>query len=117
MISVYQLKPRFQALLRPGVARLAAAGVTANGVTLLAMVVSCALGALLFLAPQAEFFLLLTGCSEWIFRPGFGTRWSRWKKPSFTKSKVIRLEVSSWNATKTLLPGRRKKAHPKAQLI
>lgn len=59
MISVYQLKPRFQALLRPGVARLAAAGVTANGVTLLAMVVSCALGALLFLAPQAEFFLLL----------------------------------------------------------
>lgn len=33
-MSIYALKPRFQALLRPGVTRLAAAGVTANQVTL-----------------------------------------------------------------------------------
>jgi CDP-diacylglycerol--glycerol-3-phosphate 3-phosphatidyltransferase len=40
MISIYQLKPRFQALLRPMVGRLAAAGVTANQVTLAAMLIS-----------------------------------------------------------------------------
>ena len=36
MPSIYDLKPRFQALLRPLVVRLHAAGVTANQVTLLA---------------------------------------------------------------------------------
>lgn len=59
MISIYQLKPRFQALLRPLVGRLAAAGVTANGVTLAAMAVSIALGAGLFLWPEPLAFLLL----------------------------------------------------------
>lgn len=60
MISIYQLKPRFQALLRPIVARFAAAGITANQVTLAAMAVSLALGAWLFLHPQATgAFLLL----------------------------------------------------------
>ena len=59
MISIYQLKPRFQALLRPLVGRLAAAGVTANGVTLAAMAVSIALGAGLFLWPEPRAFLLL----------------------------------------------------------
>ena len=44
VLSLYQLKPRFQALLRPLVARLAAAGVTANGVTCAAMLVSLGLG-------------------------------------------------------------------------
>ena len=60
MITVYDLKPRFQALLRPGVARLAARGVTANQVTLFALAVSLALGVLLWLlADHAWLFLLL----------------------------------------------------------
>lgn len=46
MPSIYQLKPRFQALLRPLVRRLHARGVTANQVTLAAAVVSVLLGAL-----------------------------------------------------------------------
>ena len=44
-MSIYALKPRFQALLRPLVAALAQAGVTANQVTVAAAVVSVALGA------------------------------------------------------------------------
>ena len=47
MASIYQLKPRFQSLLRPLVRHLAASGITANGVTLAAMLISLALGALL----------------------------------------------------------------------
>lgn len=46
MPSIYQLKPRFQALLRPTVQRLHARGVTANQVTLAAAGVSVLLGAL-----------------------------------------------------------------------
>ena len=60
MISIYQLKPRFQALLRPIVGRLAAAGVTANQVTLAAMLISLALGLGLFLnTANSSAFLLL----------------------------------------------------------
>ena len=60
MISIYQLKPRFQALLRPIVGRLAAAGVTANQVTLAAMLISLALGLGLFLnTDSSRAFLLL----------------------------------------------------------
>ncbi|MBE1013510.1 CDP-alcohol phosphatidyltransferase family protein, partial [Escherichia coli] len=40
MISVYQLKPRFQNLLRPGVQRLYRRGITANQVTLAACLLS-----------------------------------------------------------------------------
>lgn len=47
MPSIYQLKPRFQNLLRPLVARLHARGVTANQVTLAAACGSLALGAAL----------------------------------------------------------------------
>jgi len=47
MVSVYQLKPRFQALLRPAVRWLAARGVTANAVTLAAAALSVAYGALI----------------------------------------------------------------------
>lgn len=43
-MSIYELKPRFQALLRPAVKRLHAAGVTANQVTLAACAVSLLLG-------------------------------------------------------------------------
>ncbi|MEK9660486.1 MAG: CDP-alcohol phosphatidyltransferase family protein [Alphaproteobacteria bacterium] len=45
MPSVYDLKPRFQELLRPLCCRLAAAGVTANQVTLYALLLSAAHGA------------------------------------------------------------------------
>lgn len=49
MASVYDLKPRFQALLRPICAKLAARGVTANQVTVAAFVLSLLHG-LLFAA-------------------------------------------------------------------
>ncbi|MEQ9691685.1 MAG: CDP-alcohol phosphatidyltransferase family protein [Bauldia litoralis] len=44
MASVYDLKPHFQSLLRPLVGRLAALGVTANQVTIGAVVLSLACG-------------------------------------------------------------------------
>jgi len=60
MASIYQLKPRFQSLLRPIVRRCASAGVTANGVTLAAMFVSLALGAGLRLeGGRRDLYLLL----------------------------------------------------------
>lgn len=60
MISIYQLKPRFQALLRPIARSCAACGVTANTVTVAAMLVSLALGAVLaFYGERREVFLLL----------------------------------------------------------
>jgi len=59
MISIYQLKPRFQGLLRPVVAQLDRMGITANVVTLFAMFVSCALGIFLFVFPSPRLFLLL----------------------------------------------------------
>lgn len=59
MISIYQLKPRFQALLRPIVAQLDRIGITANTVTLFAMLASCVLGIVLFVAESPRLFLLL----------------------------------------------------------
>ena len=59
--TLYAIKPRFQALLRPLVARLAAAGVTANQVTLAACAVSVGVGAfVLHQAPARWPFLLVT---------------------------------------------------------
>lgn len=52
MLSIYQLKPAFQNLLRPGVMRLYDRGVTANQVTLFAALVSVLLGILLLALPQ-----------------------------------------------------------------
>ena len=46
-MTLYDLKPRFQSLLRPVVRRLAAAGITANQVTLAAAIGSLAVGTLL----------------------------------------------------------------------
>jgi CDP-diacylglycerol--glycerol-3-phosphate 3-phosphatidyltransferase len=43
--TLYDLKPAFQAWLRPAVGELAAAGVTANQVTLSALAASLAIGA------------------------------------------------------------------------
>ena len=59
-MSIYELKPKFQALLRPLTAALARAGVTANQVTIAAALVSVALG--LFVAwhaPERWPFLLI----------------------------------------------------------
>ena len=59
-VSIYELKPRFQALLRPGVVRLHAMGITANQVTLAACAVSVVLGLWLFFArPAAAAFALV----------------------------------------------------------
>ena len=65
-ISIYQLKPRFQQLLRPFLKLLTRIGVTPNQVTLAAMMLSLGYGAALALTPQwlglwlgLPFFLLL----------------------------------------------------------
>ena len=49
MPTIYDLKPRFQNLLRPAVGRLAARGVSANQVTIAALVLSLATGLLIAL--------------------------------------------------------------------
>ncbi len=53
-LSIYQLKPRFQQLLRPLLAGLQRAGVTPNQVTSGAMLLSLACGAALALRPDAR---------------------------------------------------------------
>lgn len=58
-MSIYQLKPAFQGLLRPAVNRLAHAGVTANQVTLTACAVSVALGLALYATPMPSWGFLL----------------------------------------------------------
>ncbi len=63
--SVYDLKPRFQALLRPIMQRLVAIGLTPNFITLLALFGSLAVGALL---PQARFHnAWLLALPVWLF--------------------------------------------------
>ncbi len=59
-MSIYLLKPRFQALLRPAVGALHSAGVTANQVTLAACAISLGLGLGLYAAgaPQAGLALI-----------------------------------------------------------
>ena len=59
-MSIYELKPKFQNLLRPLVKRLYDADITANQVTLTACIISILLGALLtkFADISALFFLL-----------------------------------------------------------
>lgn len=59
MPSIYQLKPAFQNLLRPLVRTLAAAGVTANQVTISAFLLSCAGGLALVWQPSARWPWLL----------------------------------------------------------
>jgi len=58
-VSIYQLKPRFQGLLRPGVRLLFRVGVTANQVTVAACVISVALGAWLAVRPDERHLFLL----------------------------------------------------------
>ncbi|RCX32775.1 CDP-alcohol phosphatidyltransferase family protein [Thioalbus denitrificans] len=59
MPSVYDLKPRFQALLRPLVSRLASAGVSANQVTVVAIALSLGTGAIILSNPTSHWPLLL----------------------------------------------------------
>lgn len=65
MASIYDLKPRFQALLRPLNAGLVGMGITANMVTLAALFFSLLLGLGLALAPEHRLFLLLM--PVWLF--------------------------------------------------
>jgi CDP-diacylglycerol--glycerol-3-phosphate 3-phosphatidyltransferase len=58
MASIYDLKPGFQALLRPLVNRLAAKGVTPNQITALAMILSFTAGGLVYFNPTSNWPLL-----------------------------------------------------------
>lgn len=58
MPSIYDLKPKFQNLLRPIVEKLAVAGVTANQVTVAAMLLSFLAGGLIGLFPSQNWLLL-----------------------------------------------------------
>lgn len=59
MPSIYDLKPKFQALLRPIVNSLARAGVTANQVTVVAVILSIIGGALIAWQPHETWPLLV----------------------------------------------------------
>ncbi len=59
LASIYQLKPAFQRLLRPIVRQMAAAGITANQVTVAAVVLSLAVGASILVRPDSAWPLLL----------------------------------------------------------
>lgn len=58
-MTVYALKPRFQALLRPLTAFLARMGVTANLITIVAAAGSVAVGTVCFLVDDRRVFLLV----------------------------------------------------------
>lgn len=58
-MTLYDIKPKFQNVLRPIVVKLHAQGITANQVTLFAMLASVALGALLMCFPEPRFFITL----------------------------------------------------------
>ena len=64
-MSIYELKPRFQALLRPLVASLYRTGVTANQVTVTACLISLTLGAMLTVMPERVALFLLVPL--WLF--------------------------------------------------
>jgi len=59
MASIYDIKPKFQALLRPITQKLAGAGITANQVTLAAMALSIGHGLLIAFGPWQRLWLLL----------------------------------------------------------
>jgi len=59
MVSVYDLKPRFQALLRPLCGGLAAAGVTANHVTVTATILSVLYGLWIYASGGSDLSLIL----------------------------------------------------------
>ena len=51
--SIYQLKPRFQQLLRPAMTALARVGITPNQITIVAMTLSATYGAALAVSPAS----------------------------------------------------------------
>lgn len=63
-MTLYDIKPRFQTLLRPGVKLFADLGVTANQVTIAAAVGSVVVGFLLFYVDSRRIFILLP---VWMF--------------------------------------------------
>lgn len=58
-MTIYDLKPKFQNLLRPIVQKLYDSNVTANQVTVTAMLLSIIVGTLLLLLPYPQLFILL----------------------------------------------------------
>lgn len=58
MPSIYDLKPKFQDMLRPLVRMLASNGITANHVTLAAMLISFAAGAMIAFWPAHRWLLI-----------------------------------------------------------
>ncbi|MGI9259357.1 MAG: CDP-alcohol phosphatidyltransferase family protein [Gammaproteobacteria bacterium] len=64
-MTLYDLKPKFQALLRPLVGALASAGVTANQVTLAAAVISVGVGAFVTISSQSRWAFILI--PVWLF--------------------------------------------------
>ena len=64
-MTLYDLKPKFQALLRPLVAALASAGVTANQVTLAAAVISLGVGA--YVSVNADLRWVFVLVPVWLF--------------------------------------------------
>lgn len=59
MASIYDLKPRFQQLQRPIVGALANAGISANQVTIAALLLSAVTGLIIYLWPAQTSLLLL----------------------------------------------------------
>lgn len=59
MISIYNIKPKFQQLLRPVLAKLYKMGVTANGITWSAIVLSFAVGGLFYWKPSGFMLIVL----------------------------------------------------------
>ena len=59
MISTYKLKPAFQKLLKPILKKLYSLGVTANQITIAAILLSILLGALFYYRESNSIFLLL----------------------------------------------------------
>jgi CDP-diacylglycerol--glycerol-3-phosphate 3-phosphatidyltransferase len=64
-MTIYDLKPAFQNLLRPSCRALASAGITANQVTMVALLISFVVGALFALNPATRWAALLIPL--WLF--------------------------------------------------
>ena len=74
MISVYQIKPKFQQLLKPLLGIFHKVGITANGITWMAILLSTAIGVLFWFFPNGPHALDICGwsiskndikCSRW----------------------------------------------------
>ena len=64
-MTIYDLKPAFQNLLRPIAVAIARAGGTANQVTVAGMIGSAIVGAAIYLYPESRWPLILVG--PWLF--------------------------------------------------